>query len=120
MQQHRHADADRESVHRGDRRLLESRERLHEHQDRRIGLRKPRVGEVLEVVAGGEGAAGTSQHDGAHGAILRRLAKMGDHGLVHRPGNRILLVGAIDRDRRNALIHLVRDAHVSSFAGLQS
>ena len=44
-----------------------------------------RVGEVLEVVAGGEGAAGAREHHGTHGAIVRRLAQMGDHASYIAP-----------------------------------
>ena len=79
-----------------------------------FGFREFRVGEVLEVVAGREGAAGAGDQHRAHGPVGRGLIQVGDELLVHLGGDRVLLRGAVDRQRRNALIRLVSDAHVSS------
>ncbi len=114
MQQHRHADADGHAVHRRDHRLLERRDAEHEGQHGRIRLRELRVREVLEVVAGGEGAAGARDQHRAHGRIGRGLLQAGDELLVHLGRDRVLLRGAVEGQPGDALVRLVGDAHMSS------
>ena len=46
--------------------------------------------------------------------VGRGLIQVGDELLVHLGGDRVLLRRAVDGQRRNALIRLVSDAHVSS------
>ena len=66
MQQHRRADADREALDRRNDRLLRGRDRLEEIDgDARALAGRRSHGEILDVVAAGEGAAGTGQQDGA-------------------------------------------------------
>ena len=60
------------------------------------GLRELRVGEVLEVVAGREGAAGAGDQHRAHGRVGRGLIQVRDELLVHLARDRVLLRGAVE------------------------
>ena len=100
----RRADADRRPFDRGDERLVEGRQRADEAARPAISAFEPprlhRRGEkVADVVAGGEDAR-RSGRAAARRRSASRLAscERGDQALVHRAGQRVLLLRPRQRD----------------------
>ena len=111
MQQHRGADADGAALHGCDQRTARFSERLQETADMPLALKRARRNgsELADIVAGGEHVALAADQDHAG----RRIGLGGFDGVgelaVHRIGQRVLLVGACQRERENSIVVLDPD-----------
>jgi hypothetical protein len=68
-----------------------------------------RVGEVGQVGACAERAAGPGHHHGVHGVVRSGLPDRGLELVQDREGHRVALLGPVDRDRRDPVTDLVAD-----------
>ena len=93
MEAQRRPDADRQPIDRGDQRLLELGELLHEPPGGKLARLVHGDGEkVIEVVAGGEHAALAAQNQRADLGIALGLFERLDQLFIHRAGDRVLLL----------------------------
>jgi hypothetical protein len=97
MQQHRRADTDRHTLHRGHQRPLAASQRMQEADDRRS---KPRGGgrrlqEFLKIVAGRKRARRAGNHQAAHLRVARGALDCAGEGVIHRRGQSVLFFRTI-------------------------
>ena len=123
---HVHAGADRRAVDRGDVGLVQVleglRHALHAVAQRVAAHRRgpalvrgeDRVllGARLHVGAGAEGAARAGHDDDAHALILGGAGDRGGPARQQLRAERVHPLGAVERDRRDAVVHLVGDVLV--------
>jgi hypothetical protein len=76
---------------------------LEELQHRRIFARRRRFHEVFEIIAGAERPLAAADDDRTHGGVFMRVTQRIGHHLIHRRGDRILLLGPIEGDRHHAI-----------------
>ena len=78
------------------------------------------VGEVLDVAARAEGPTRAGDHDAAHVAALVRLQRRVEEVPGQRDVQRIVGVGAVQRDGGHPVLHLVHDIVVRHCLSLSS
>jgi hypothetical protein len=103
-------DADRDAVDGRHQGLLRRRDRLEKVEGRARGPSRCGREEILQVVSGRERSAHAVDHDRPHGGVRLRRAQRVSHGLIHRPRDRVLLLGTIHADAERRLLAL--DRHV--------
>src|SRR5215470_13972503 len=96
MQEHRHADPDRLSLHGSEERLAEGGERTQELHGRVRGTQDGTAQKILQVVAGAEGSALTAQQYRPHRWLGLCSAQRARELLVHEEGDRVTLLGTIE------------------------
>ena len=101
--------AGRRSVHGGDDRLLAAQRRAHPRADPGVGIepldarRRGSVGRLREIEAGAERASRPRDDDDAHRVRPPRRRPGGGERRGERAVHGVQLVGAIERDRPNAV-----------------
>ena len=103
--EHRHADADADTVDRGEQRLGKRLEHRHEQLiARRVELgERFGVGHLGQVHARREGAAVAGQHDAVDGVVLGGVGEGLGHGLPQRLAEGVERLGPVEAQQPDAV-----------------
>lgn len=105
MQQHRHADTDRQTVDGGHQRLFRFQQRAQETADGREFVRfRSAAGEIRKIVAGSKGVACTGKDDDARFRIALRGNHIVGECRIHVLRQGILLFRTVERQREDAIL----------------